>query len=984
MTSFDEFFRRLTGHRPHEWQARLASDPECRDRLIRIPTGLGKTAGVTIAWLWNRVHRKDGTWPRRLVLCLPMRTLVEQSQRVVACWLERAELDAQRQVHVLLGGLSTSDWHLEPERDCVLIGTQDMLLSRALNRGYGSGRARWPMEHGLVNVDCLWVMDEIQLMDVGLATSAQLQAFAGSDDQADRLPRPRRTWWMSATLQRDWLRRAPGLSDVDSLPIIQLEMAEQVGDLWTVEKSIRFEPVPTAEDRKAERWADIVAQAHAETSGGITLAIANTVANAVALHHALGKRRNGVGDVRLVHSRFRGEERRSWTGEFLAREHCGRGKDRIIVATQVVEAGVDISADVLVTEIAPWASLVQRFGRCARYGGRGRIIVVDRRHADQSARSITAKNESERAEKRRSADGSTAMPYRLAEIEAAYEAISLLSAGAGPAALEAFENGRQGHSLLPRMYPYAPLHILTRREMHDLFDTAPDLTGADVDISRFVREGEVRDVTLWWWPLPEGEAPHRRLRPAHDALCRIPVGAARKWLLGDGGRDDDWGTALQESQDRSRRAHPRAWVWSYLDGDWERLDKSHVYPGQTILVNAREGGYDVRVGFTARSGTVPVSAGHARTIGAADAADAADEQDELSEGIGVGSRQYKTIATHGAETAVEAQRVAQAVGLAARSPEARALELAGLAHDIGKAHPAFAAAVRDRNGIPPDVPLAKAPKGRWHGIRAMYDHSSLGKRPGFRHELASALALLDLVWRARPDHPAMQGGHEEVLERTVGRELPVDEERIGRPPGFIARLVAVDESTLNLVLYLVMSHHGKVRATLAMSPRDQDNPGPDGALPIRGVRDGDMLPALALMDVDRSELRLPQVSLRLDPANIGLSKRFGPSWVERVLALRERYGSFQLAWLEALLRVADVRASQIARPLDPRLPQGLVEVPPIHEADDRDAQLRGWVEETLAASTAIGACAGAAVRIGSRPRRRSSRTPASGSRRGTS
>ncbi|OYT68348.1 MAG: hypothetical protein CFK52_15225, partial [Chloracidobacterium sp. CP2_5A] len=105
--------------------------------------------------------------------------------------------------------------------DSVLIGTQDMLLSMALNRGYGSARARWPMEYGLLNVDCLWVMDEIQLMDVGLATSAQLQAFAATDEKAGKLPRPRRTWWMSATLQRDWLRKAPALCNVDALPILE-------------------------------------------------------------------------------------------------------------------------------------------------------------------------------------------------------------------------------------------------------------------------------------------------------------------------------------------------------------------------------------------------------------------------------------------------------------------------------------------------------------------------------------------------------------------------------------------------------------------------------------------------------------------------------------------------------------------------------------------------------------------------------------------
>ena len=266
--TFAAYFKGLTCHQRHDWQARLALDSVCRDRLIRIPTGFGKTAGVTAAWLWNRVHKQHEEWPRRLVLCLPMRTLVEQTERAVKEWLRRADLTREMRVHVLLGGLSPSDWHLEPEHNAVLIGTQDMLLSRALNRGFGSGRARWPMEHGLLNVDCLWVMDEIQLMDVGLATSAQLQAFASTDEHDGKLPRPRRTWWMSATLQRNWLCRAPALTDVDSLPITQLEPPEQTGPLWTVEKTIRVEHVPAVDDAKAQTWADIVANSHKATQVG--------------------------------------------------------------------------------------------------------------------------------------------------------------------------------------------------------------------------------------------------------------------------------------------------------------------------------------------------------------------------------------------------------------------------------------------------------------------------------------------------------------------------------------------------------------------------------------------------------------------------------------------------------------------------------------------------------------------------------------------
>jgi CRISPR-associated endonuclease/helicase Cas3 len=241
----------------------LAQDSVCRNRLIRIPTGFGKTAGVTIAWLWNRLHERNDESPRRLVMCLPMRTLVEQTERAVKDWVERAGLDARPSVHVLLGGLSPSDWHLEAEQNAVLIGTQDMLLSRALNRGYGSGRARWPTEYGLLNVDCLWVLlDEVQLMDVGLATSVQLQGFANADENGTKLPRPRRTWWMSATLQRDWLRRAPALTDRDSLPLVELEASEKTGPLWEVQRTLRVETVPAADDAKGETWADIVAKSH--------------------------------------------------------------------------------------------------------------------------------------------------------------------------------------------------------------------------------------------------------------------------------------------------------------------------------------------------------------------------------------------------------------------------------------------------------------------------------------------------------------------------------------------------------------------------------------------------------------------------------------------------------------------------------------------------------------------------------------------------
>lgn len=46
------------GRLPYSYQTDLASGDTgqpCASRLIDIPTGLGKTAAVVLAWLWNRV-----------------------------------------------------------------------------------------------------------------------------------------------------------------------------------------------------------------------------------------------------------------------------------------------------------------------------------------------------------------------------------------------------------------------------------------------------------------------------------------------------------------------------------------------------------------------------------------------------------------------------------------------------------------------------------------------------------------------------------------------------------------------------------------------------------------------------------------------------------------------------------------------------------------------------------------------------------------
>ena len=468
----------------------------------------------------------------------------------------------------------------------------------------------------------------------------------------------------------------------------------------------------------------------------------------------------------------------------------------------------------------------------ARYGGSGGVVVVDRGRDEKQA-----------------------APYQPEELGSAWETIQQLQ-DVGIKTLEAHE-GSLAEEARQRLYPYAPAHLLLRKEFDELFDTTPDLTGADLDISRFIRSGNERDLQVFWIDLGKGESPAPKCHPHRRELCTVPFLKARDWLCGE---------ETKTNKKPKLRGRMRAWIWDWIDGEWVEATRASLLPGRVVCVASSCGGYRTDRGFDAEwSASVPPVVEAA----VAPATQALEEADDQQDGEQLSFNPWKTIACHTKEVAEYAKEIARELGLPATLQDL--LELAAHWHDWGKSHPAFQGAMRGTNR-PSRTDLAKGPEGAWRRPPDMYRYLDDSEtRPAFRHELASALGLFALLDVYAPKHDALLGPWMAVLAKM---KQPFPE---GAPPQsptpLIDRLLKCQAEEFDLVAYLVASHHGKVRVGLHAAPKDQDYRDRDGrGLPIRGIREGDRLPSVELVP---GEPPIPEVTLTLSLAAVGLS---GTNW----------------------------------------------------------------------------------------------------------
>ncbi len=728
--------------------------------------------------------------PRRLVYCLPMRVLVEQTRDNAIGWLESLTRHdpsfGNITVHMLMGGADSTAWDEHPERDAILIGTQDMLLSRALNRGYGMSRYRWPMHFGLLNNDCLWVFDEVQLMGCGLATTAQLNGFA----KKMWMPAmPTRFLWMSATLGDSFLQTRDR-RDWNLTKATRRELSQEDLDEPTIQT--RLQAPKTLHVLKNRPKAAKLLEAH--LPGRISLVMLNTVPVAKSFYAELreelakpvgkNKPKGLQPQVCLLHSRFRQMDRERQMKRLLMflkeMDATGTVPDSdglVVVSTQVLEAGFDLSSARLWSEIAPWPSVIQRLGRLNREG-----LQPDATASFWMPKADDGNKGDDRPNAKRVG------PYEKKTLDSGKKLIEAVIAKQTEGlvyrdALDAVLATEESQSTLK----VEPEVVIRPDDFFELFSTEPDLAGGFTNVSQFVRDQDRNvDVHVFWRDFDSAKVKQlNESAPRREELCSVPFFEFRQFA----------GKARV------------AWEWNFETGRWESRRANDIQPGMTLLLPQSVGGYRRDVGWTgdAKDRDFDVLSG-------------SNDDDSLNADFLSGAQDWVSLANHLADVEAEMREIVRAVGLQ-ETPIGKAMLTAAHWHDWGKSVSKWQDAVKNHiakailkldevaqaTAIPRFDQVASEWKerlqskddvtelwGKFPDVRAACMDSRLNLtdperaklsrnlevpfRPNLRHEAASALA----AWQA-------------WLEKSNG-------------------LTA-------LAVYLIACHHGKVR-TVLRSTRD--------------------------------------------------------------------------------------------------------------------------------------------------------------------
>jgi len=364
MDDFYSFFKKLTykdglALEPYTFQVDAAREFEKgRNFIIQAPTGSGKTWAAIAPFIyfwykWRKGKQLAADYPRKLIYSLPLRTLANSLYEEVKTKLYRNLPELDIKVTIQTG-----------ERPCdvffdgdIIFTTIDQTLSNILGIPLSLPSKLSNINAGAV-LSSFLVFDEFHLLEPKRSLDTVISLL--------RIMREITPFClMTATLSNDFLRLCSHYLDAEIIRVGKNDY-QQFG---FVKRGAKKTVIAINDIIQVER----IIEKHQKKS----IVICNTVDRCVDLYKDLKKQVSPEIELICIHSRFFQRDRKEKEEKITRLFGKDSNANVILVSTQVIEVGLDISCDVMHTEISPVNSFLQRIGRCCRWGGEGEVLVYE-------------------------------------------------------------------------------------------------------------------------------------------------------------------------------------------------------------------------------------------------------------------------------------------------------------------------------------------------------------------------------------------------------------------------------------------------------------------------------------------------------------------------------------------------------------------------------------------------------------------------------
>jgi len=371
-------FKSRTGHEPLSWQIRLVYEHFVKGTgllpaVIDLPTGLGKTM-VMATWLIAR--EVNDALPRRLIYVVDRRTVVDQATKE-AEKLQKAVGKDKLAISTLRGQLADyREWSRDPSRLAIIIGTVDLIGSALLFSGYRSGYKTRPLHAGLLGQDSLLVLDEAHLSKpferllVGRRREDGTREN-GIEQFQNGQGSPMKVIRMSATSAGN---------GTEAFKLEQSDFADPIiEERFTAKKTLSI----TSTDDVVDSIAIAAGKLATQHPGSRIVIFVQTPKQVDDVRKALLKKEKArETKIAMLTGTMRGLERdelvtpptdesqheRRVMQRFLKPDNDPSQAECFLLSTSAGEVGFDLNADHMVCDLAPLDSMIQRLGRVNRRG----------------------------------------------------------------------------------------------------------------------------------------------------------------------------------------------------------------------------------------------------------------------------------------------------------------------------------------------------------------------------------------------------------------------------------------------------------------------------------------------------------------------------------------------------------------------------------------------------------------------------------------